>query len=115
MNNHLQNIINEFEKDFNKKFGFGIWRTSSKNAASEDIINGDIFSSDILEFSKSFLLKSCQEYTDSIIDEIVPKEKEFKGWHTAHSTEDFVDLSERYSFNQAIQQIKSNYNKLKGE
>ena len=55
---------------------------------------------------KSFWDNKLREQVEEIKKEL-PKEKDFKGWHTAHSQEEWVERTDAYSWNQCLSEIKS--------
>ena len=64
-----------------------------------------------LAFQKMVHLEDINNSVDAILEvvrECVPEVKEFKGWQTAHSSEEFVERTEAYSWNECRNQILKN-------
>ena len=62
----IETINDRFEKRFNKKFGFGIWDSRAKDGH----LNEGIYSSDVLEYVKSFIAEELDEIEKRIETEM---------------------------------------------
>jgi len=104
-----------FEKEFNSKFGFGIWdsRATDKETMLRTHRDEGIFSSDVLEHSKSFFRKEINSLLDELLSEVEGMRKKELWLSRTYYPEELVNRNVAPIYNTALEDVRAIINNKK--